>query len=221
MKKILVFVLVCLMLVSLVSCGGNGDKDKSTGRSDQPAGSESATDNGSQSGEEATGGKLSGKINVIEMDDRDPSALRGIRIDGNSAGTAGINGKAASLTDVRCIFELGEEIEFYPDADVEYYLRVWVIQHRDNQDSYKNAKFSDLMSGFVSYCDLHYPVDEDDPATHHWGSFHLDPGSCEAGYYDFVLTYEGKAIGVLQTRFFNRGELGNKSAAELEALMRG
>ena len=52
-----------------------------------------------------------------------------------------------------------------------------------------------------------------------WGSFYLHPEECEPGYYDFVFTYEGKAIATLLTRFYNEDELTVKSDAELEALM--
>jgi hypothetical protein len=75
------------------------------------------------------------------------------------------------------------------------------------------------MPGFVQYCDLHYPADEENPDNWNWGSFYLNKEECEPSYYDFVFTYEGKAIGVLQTRFYAENELTVKSGAELEALM--
>ena len=139
---------------------------------------------------------------------------------GNVVGSAeDINGKESSLDDVRCIFQLNEWVEFYPDADAEYYLRVWVIEHRDDQEYYNTCKFSDLMPGFVTYCDLHYPADEDDPENWAWGSFYLNPDDWKAGYYDFVFTYEGKAVATLLTKFYEDGALSEKSGAELEALM--
>ena len=169
---------------------------------------------------EAEPAKLTGKINLIDLDDRDASVLRGIKICGMSAGSEeDINGKEKSLDDVRCIFELNEWVEFYPDADADYYLRVWVLEHRDDQDYYNTCSFSDLMPGFAAYCDLHYPVDEDNPDEWCWGDFYLNPDEYQPGYYDFVFTYEGKAIGVLLTRFYNAEELSGRSGSELEALM--
>ena len=75
------------------------------------------------------------------------------------------------------------------------------------------------MPNFANYCDLHYPVDEENPDEYPWGSFYLNKEECEPGYYDFVFTYEGKAIATLLTRFYNENELTVKSDAELEALM--
>jgi len=76
------------------------------------------------------------------------------------------------------------------------------------------------MPNFASCCDLHYPEDEENPDEWYWGSFCLSSDGCEPGCYDFVFTYEGKAIAVLQTRFYtNEGELKDRSEAELEARM--
>ena len=159
-------------------------------------------------------------MNIINLDDRDPSVLRGVAIKGLTAGSYdGINGKESSLTDVRCIFELSEWIEFFPDTDATYGLRVWILKHRDDQEYYNTAKFSDLDPNFVNYCDLHYPEDADNPDEWYWGDFYLNQEECEPGYYDFVFTYEGKAIATLLTRFYNENELTVKSDAELEALM--
>ena len=233
MKKVLTIVLALLLLVSLAACGG-GAGSGNGGKTDQPAastgdnqqtGSESGNGgNGgtTQNGGTAEGAKLTGKLNIINLDDRDPSVLRGVIIKGNCAGTGdadGFNERESSLTDVRCIFELNEWVYFYPDTDATYGLRVWILKHRDDQEYYNTCKFSDLMPNFANYCDLHYPEDEEKPDEWYWGSFYLNKDECEPGYYDFVFTYEGKAIATLLTRFYNENELTVKSDAELEALM--
>ena len=226
MKKSLIFALALLMIVSLAACKGseNGNNNtnppaSSTG-DNQPSSNESGADNTSQNGNNAEAAKLTGKMNIINLDDRDPSVLRGMTIKGLSAGGYdGINGKESSLTDVRCIFELNEWVEFYPDTDATYGLRVWILKHRDDQEYYNTAKFSDLDPNFANYCDLHYPEDAENPDETEWGSFYLNQEECEPGYYDFVFTYEGKAIATLLTRFYNENELTVKSDAELEALM--
>ena len=227
MKRIFALTLVLLMLVGMVACGkggayGSNDANTPAGNSGEnhPSGNGSGSDNASQGGNNAEAAKLTGKLNLIDLDDRDPSVLRGVTIKGNCAGSAeGFNSKESSLADVRCIFELNEWVAFYPDTDKEYALRVWILKHRDDQEYYNTAKFSDLMPNFANYCDLHYPVDEENPDEWQWGSFYLNKEECEPGYYDFVFTYEGKAIATLLTRFYAYDELVDKSDAELEALM--
>ncbi len=223
--RIVCLLLAVLMAFTLAACSKGNEEKPSEQPQSQNAGSDASQAGNSENasdpaGQAAQPAKLSGKLNLIDLDDRDPSVLRGLRIAGNLAGTAdGFNGKDPSLTDVRCIFELNEWIEFYPDTDKEYALRVWVLRHRDDQEYYNTCKFSDLMPNFANYCDLHYPADEDNPDEWHWGSFYLNPADCEPGYYDFVFTYEGKAIATLLTRFYAENELTVKSDAELEALM--
>ena len=112
-------------------------------------------------------------------------------------------------------------IEFYPDTDAKYGLRVWILTHREDQSSYETTQFSDLMPGFVNYCDLHYPEDEENPEEYQWGSFYLNPADCQPGYYDFVYVYEGKAIAKMLTYFYADGEIQEKSDEELEKLMKG
>ena len=226
MKKVFIAILSVLILTSLAACscgkpGANSTDTSVNAPSDsQPAGNESAGGDASQNSSPASEpAKLTGKLNLIDLDDRDPSVLRGVILKGNQVGTAEFNSRESSLTDVRCIFELSEWIEFYPDTDATYGLRVWILKHRDDQEYYNTAKFSDLDPNFANYCDLHYPEDEEKPDEWCWGSFYLHPEECEPGYYDFVFTYEGKAIATLLTRFYNENELTVKSDAELEALM--
>lgn len=229
MKRLFALLITIIMVASLAACGTNNSNTNgnnstnppasSTG-DNQPSGNGSGNDNTSQSGNNAEAAKLTGKLNLIDLDDRDPSVLRGVIIKGNHAGSYdGINGKESSLTDVRCIFELNEWVYFYPDTDATYGLRVWILKHRDDQEYYNTAKFSDLDPNFVNYCDLHYPEDAENPDETEWGSFYLHPEECEPGYYDFVFTYEGKAIATLLTRFYNENELTVKSDAELEDLI--
>lgn len=222
MKKILTLAVVLMMVFALAACAGN---DRSadgtvTPSADNGKTQQTGSDGASQNGGNAEGAKLTGKLNIINLDDRDPSVLRGVTIKGNCAGTADFNSKESSLTDVRCIFELNEWVYFYPDTDATYGLRVWILKHRDDQEYYNKAKFSDLDPNFANYCDLHYPEDADNPDETEWGSFYLNKEECEPGYYDFVFTYEGKAIATLLTRFYAENELTVKSDAELEALMR-
>ena len=228
MKKTVAVLLALFMLVSLAACncgnGGGGGNQSNTssnasGQNDSGSGNNSE-ENTSSNPAEPEAAKLTAKMNIINLDDRDPSVLRGVAVKGNRAGKFdGINGKEFSLTDVRCIFELNEWVEFFPDTDATYGVKVWILKHRDDQEYYNTCKFSDLMPNFANYCDLHYPEDEDNPDEYPWGSFYLNSKECEPGYYDFVFTYEGKAIATLLTRFYGENEIAPKTDAELEALM--
>ena len=227
MKRILAIVIVVITVFVLASCGtGNNQGNTTTTNNGTTTTTNSTgekdTTKTTETTANPTGAKLTGSLNIIDLEDRDPSVLRGVRIAGNRVGQAtGINDKESSLTDVRCIFELDEWIEFYPDTDATYGLRVWILKHRDDQSYYNTCKFSDLMPNFANYCDLHYPEDAENPDEWYWGNFYLHQEDCETGYYDFVFTYEGKAIAVLTTRFYKVGEISGKSDAELEALMHG
>ena len=235
MKKTLAIILAVVLVLGLAACGSSGNTSQSNNPSgsgnnssnpstnstgnDQQSGNESGNSNTSQSGNNAEAAKLTGKMSIIDLDDRDPSVLRGVIIKGNQVGTAEFNSRESSLTDVRCIFELNEWVYFYPDTDATYGLRVWILKHRDDQEYYNKAKFSDFDPNFANYCDLHYPEDAEKPDETEWGSFYLNKEECKPGYYDFVFTYEGKAIATLLTRFYAENELTVKSDAELEALM--
>ena len=212
MKRLFALLITIIMVASLAACGTN---NSNTNENNSSA-------NGNESGGTVENGMIPGTLNFIELDDRDPSVLRGLRIISNRVGSSlenGINALPSSVDNIRCIFELNEWVYFYPDTDATYGLRVWILKHRDDQEYYNTAKFSDLDPNFVNYCDLHYPEDAENPDETEWGSFYLHPEECEPGYYDFVFTYEGKAIATLLTRFYNENELTVKSDAELEALI--
>ena len=226
MKKILTFTLALLILVSTSACGGgkssgssNADSSASGTVESKTSAAASANESQSQSSAPAEAAKLSGKLTLIQLDDRDASVLRGMRVSGNRIGSGeDINGKQASLTDVRCIFELNEWVDFYPDADAQTNLRVWALKHRDDRDYYTTCTFSEQMPDYAASSDLRAPAAEDDQDSS-WGSFYLNPDDCAAGYYDLVFTNDGKAIATLLTRFYGENELSGKSGAELEKLM--
>ena len=231
-QHIICFLLAVSLILSLTGCGKGKDASTSSGTENAAAdagteNSEASTENAANTSNQPSGSMsvepaLSGKIEFIELGDRDPSVLKGLRIIGNSVGSADdINGKASSLTDVRCIFEFYEWIEFYPDMNPECELSVYVIEHREDQEFYNDCKFSEDMPGFVSICDLRYPTDADNPAEWYWGTLYLSPDENAAGFYDFVFVYEGKAIATLLTRFYNETELSDRSSVELEELMHG
>ena len=187
------------------------------------ASSDSGQAGNSQGGSDVSGvtaqeSMLPGKLYFFNLEDRDPSILRGVTISGNCAGSLEFNSKEKGTDGIRCIFELSEWVEFYPDTDAEYGIKVWILKHQEDQSIYETTKFSDLMPGFCNYCDLHKDEDNED-AT--WGSFYLNYEEFQPGYYDFVFVYDGKAIAKMITYFYANDALSGKSDAELEKLTSG
>nr|MCR5688651.1 hypothetical protein [Clostridiales bacterium] len=120
---------------------------------------------------------------------------------------------------IRCIFELNEWVEVYPDPDNVASLAVWVFAHRDDPTEYAGIVFSEETEGYAAFCDL--PAAPEDQEGAPAGSFYLNPEECEAGYYDLVFTVGGKASAVLTTRFYAEEELNGKTDAELVEIMNG
>ena len=122
-NRFICLLLAVLIIVTLSSCSKSNSTQEKPSNTDLPSTQEQTTGkNDSQINNNAPNSvetsKLTGKLNIINLDDRDPSVLRGVRIIGNRVGTnEDINGKTSSLNDVRDIFELNEWIEFYPDTD--------------------------------------------------------------------------------------------------------
>lgn len=227
LKKFIAIALVVVLLFALAACG----KDESTETQNNPQTNgkpETTNANNTQKpettgltgnpsgGQSADTPALTGKLHLINLDDRDPSILRGVSIYGNRAGSTDFNSKAPATENIRCAFELNEYVGFIPDTDQTYGIKVWILKHREDQSSYETTQFSDLMPGFVNNCDLHFDTDE--PENNYWGEFYLNPDDCEPGYYDFVFVYEGKAIATLLTRFYGQDELSEKTDDELANL---
>lgn len=237
-SKLVCGLMVIAMTLSLVACGktesgSQGGSGNQGGSGAQVAGSNSAgSDSGQAGNTEGNGGNaagveakesmLPGKLYFFNLEDRDPSVLRGVKICGNVCGSTEFNVSREKGTDgIRCIFQMNEWVEFYPDTDATYGIKVWILEHREDQRSYETTQFSDLMPGFVQYCDLRYPEDEENPDVWQWGAFYLNNDEYKPGYYDFVFVYEGKAIAKMITYFYADGEIQNKSDADLEKLMSG
>ena len=110
MKKFIAVILSLSMAVCLAACSKSGSSTDKT--SNKSADTSSTNDNVTEAGtsgenKEPAQAVLTGKLNLIELDDRDPSVLRGVRIIGNRVGTQDdINGNVSALVAVRCIFVL-------------------------------------------------------------------------------------------------------------------
>ncbi|MCR5116482.1 MAG: hypothetical protein K6A97_03140 [Lachnospiraceae bacterium] len=238
MKRITVLLIVLSMLICMAACGKNSGGDGQSGNdgtnvtksvsgekntSDKEAADESAVNKTSDNAKAEEPPMIPGVLNFYDLDDRDASVLTGLRTVGNRIGNSynaddylGINDWPASSDHIRFIFAIDEWVELYPDSNLEYGLRLWVLEHREDQSYYENAKFSDLMPGFKTYIDLR---PEPDAPDYPWGSFYLNPDECTPGYYDLVFTYDGKAIATLLTKFYNETDLDGMDDKELTKLM--
>ena len=225
MKKMVVMLMSMIMVFSLTACGGSkpadGGNDSGNNGSVKPAAATAAADAGAadtaataqntQSEAEAEP-MILGKLSYLG----DEKIINSLYLYGNQAGTEEMNEIDRRTENIRSIFELSEWVELYPDSDKTSGITLWVIEHKDDQSFYNDAKLSEETPGFAAYCELN--KSEDDP-EYNWGSFYLQPDEYKAGYYDFVFTYKGKAFAKMMTRFYNEGELANKTNQELQNMM--
>lgn len=226
MKKTVSAVLVLILILGLAACkpaGSSTDNSTPSGSASQASDSQGTADNqsavnpGGSSGSagNAEDAKLSGKLIGIPNDRTDMPVLTGISFSGNRVGSEAFNNKPAATEGIRCIFELNEYFMCTPETDTTYGIRVYILKHRDDQEYYETAQYSDLMPGFVNLYYLDY--NSDDKC---WDAeIYLNPDEVDPGYYDFIFTYEKTPFAKLITRFYAEGELENKSDDELEKLM--
>ena len=235
MKKYIALLLALMMLVSLAACGAAESGSQENGGTEQTGSPESGDQTGApEDSSSGTGDpvdstaetegpaddvpatvELTGKLELIELGDRETSVFHGISFSGNRAGSAEYNSKAAVTEDIRCVFELNEWISPVPDTDATFGIVIYILKHRDDRKYYEDAVFHDEMDGLVYIFEMNQTED------YEWGSFYLNPEEVEPGYYDFVFVYEDKAIATLVTRFCPAESLGGKSDAEIDALMKG
>jgi hypothetical protein len=166
---------------------------------------------------EVLGSLEPGKLFVFPREEGEDQVLRNVRLAGNRAGTSEFNEKDPAER-VRCIFELDEWVEIYPDTDAESGLKCWTFRHKDDLAFYLDNILSEESDGFVQVLDLN--KNPDDEASE-WGSFNILSEENGAGLYDLVFTHNGKPVGALITKFYNNDELTSKSDEELEELMKG
>lgn len=224
MKKALAILLALSLTAALAACGKQDESSNksdaattttTTAATDSPQDSK-VSDESSDVGE-VLGSLEPGKLFVFPLEEGEDQVLRSVRLAGNQAGTAEFNEKDPTER-VRCIFELDEWVEIYPDTDAESGLKCWAFRHKDDLAFYLDNTLSEESEGFAQMLELNKDPDDE---TLPWGSFYLHPEECEAGLYDLVFTYNNKPVGALITKFYNNDELTSKSDEELEELMKG
>ena len=205
MKKMFLALIAVLMVLALAACGKKNEPTNAT--------------NDSQGGQTEKA-MVPGTLNPINLKEGEKPALKGLRLAGNRAGSSeegGFNDKPVAAEGIRCIFELDEWVEIYPELEKTGSVSLWVFTHREDQSSYEKLMFSDVLQGLATFVDLNKPESKEDS----WGSFYLNPSDVKEGYYDLVFTVDGKAAASVLTRFYKPDELSDKSDAELEKMQKG
>lgn len=152
--------------------------------------------------------KLSGELIPIPNDRTDMPVIRGISLAGSLYGSEEFNSKKPSLSGIRCIFGLEEEIIATLDTDTKSGIIMYIFNHKDDQSYYETANYSmPIAYGVASLKDgvIITSIGDGD-------------GGDDRGYYDMVFVYDGTAFAKLYIRVYYN-ELINKSDAELEQLM--
>ena len=156
---------------------------------------------------------LPGKLVIVNEGDNGP-VIKGVTVAGNRCGTYEFNSKAPAADGVRCVFELNEYLDFYLDTNETAGLKVFAYKHAEDANIYVDRTNGE--DGAAGFCDLNKPED----AADSWGAFYVNPADWQPGYYDLVFTKDGKAVALMQIKYFNDGEIQGKSDEELTALMK-
>jgi hypothetical protein len=220
MKKISLLLAAGLTMFTLSACNNGGNTNNAT---DSANNSVTTTDgnttsnNGSNATKaEAQEAMVPGKLNFVNLKDGEKPVMTGLTLKGNLAGTSEFNDRKPAAEGIRAIFELNEWIEFYPETNAEYGIKVWIIKHKEDQSFYLKNKMRDLTPGFVQGGDIRKDPDADENSS--WGNMYVNPVNAEPGYYDFVFTYEDKVFATMLTKFYKENELTSKSDEELEKM---
>ena len=159
-----------------------------------------------------------GKLYFHNLKEGEKPIITGLTLSGNRCGTEALNSKAYATEGIRCVFELDEWIEFYPESNAVTGIKVMVFQHKTDQGFYLKNTLNDETPGYVLESDLN--KDPDAEENSHWGSFYLHPEEVQPGYYDFVFIYNKKVFATMVTKFYKLDELLGKPDSDLEKLMK-
>ena len=72
-----------------------------------------------------------GTLNPINVKEGEKPALKGLRLAGNRAGSSeagGFNDKPYATEGIRCIFELDEWVEIYPELEKAGSVSLWSLR---------------------------------------------------------------------------------------------
>ena len=221
MKKILALIISATMLLSLSSCAnsnGTSTADKETTQ-DSVAGEDAGGNSDATKNNNSDAGAivlLPGELYQFDKDADGGPVIKGLTVKGNQVGTEEFNAKDPDVKGIRCIFQLNEWVEFYPDTSVNDGLWVYVYKHADDANVYTDMSFTEEDPKVLATCTLEKPEEAD----YQWGSLYLNPDDVQPGVYDIVIVKDGKAVAVMEAKFAKEGDLDGKSDDELRAMMK-
>ena len=221
MKKIFALILSATMLLSLASCansGGSGSTEATSAKETQTEANAGGNNDATQDTEATKDTAAADAIVLLpgELYQFDKDVIKGITVKGNQLGTAEFNAKDPDVKGIRCIFQLDEWVEFHLDSSVANGIYVYVYKHADDAKVYADMGFTEEDVKVLATCTLEKPED----AADQWGSLYLNPEYADPGIYDIVFVKNGKAVAVMEAKFFAEGTLNEKSDDELRALMK-
>ena len=221
MKKILALIISATMLLSLSSCvssNGTSNADKETTK-DSVAGEDAGGNADETKNNNSDAGAivlLPGELYQFDKDADGGPVIKGLTVKGNQVGTAEFNAKDPDVKGIRCIFQLDEWVEFYPDTSVNDGLWVYVYKHADDANVYTDMGFTEEDTKVLATCTLEKPEEAD----YQWGALYLHPDYADPGVYDIVFVKDGKAVAVMEAKFFDGLSLQDKSDDELRTMMK-
>ncbi len=220
MKKLFVLILSASMLLSLAACGKEDKTESTEASSVKETVSETEAVNNTDATQNNAGADavilLPGELYQFDKDYYGGPAIKGLTLKGNRIGSSEFNEKDPDVKGIRCIFELNEWVEFYPDMNGNDVLWVYVFKHVDNVRDYTEMAFTEEDTRVLATCTLEDPGEE----GYQWGALYLNPDYAGPGVYDIVFVKDGQAVAIMKAQFFDEGALSDKTDDDLSAMMK-
>ena len=220
MKKILALILSVFMILSLAACSNSGKSGSTPAASVKETGSEADAGGNNDATQNNAGADavvlLPGELYQFDKDADGGPVIKGITVKGNRLGSGEFNEKDPAVKGIRCVFELNEWVEFYLDSGAANGIYVYVYKHADDAKVYTDMGFTEEDVKVLATCTLEKPEEAGDQ----WGSFYLNPDYADPGVYDIVFVKGGKAVAVMEAKFYAAESLGDKSDDDLRAMMK-
>lgn len=220
MKKILALILSVFMILSLAACSNSGKSGSTPAATAKETGSEADAGGNNDATQNNAGADavvlLPGELYQFDKDADGGPVIKGITVKGNRLGSGGFNEKDPAVKGIRCVFELNEWVEFYLDSGAANGIYVYVYKHADDAKVYTDMGFTEEDVKVLATCTLEKPEEAGDQ----WGALYLNPDYADPGVYDIVFVKGGKAVAVMEAKFYAAESLGDKSDDDLRAMMK-